>query len=447
MVSITHALRRIKDDLSNLLSLAAIEQVCKESGYIWRNRRLGPAATIHYFILQILYGNTACSHVPRIVGETFTASAYCQARKRLPLSVVTGLVAKINQALQSAVNKTGLWFGHRVVWLDGSGFSMPDTPALQTYFGQPGAQKLGCGFPVAHLLAAFEAAGGLLVGLIASALRTHDLSQVGRIHPELRLDDLLVGDRGFCSFAHLALILRNGLHACLRIHQKQIVNFEPHRLHAVGRKRPKGMPTSKWLRRLGPLDQVVEWFKPDQKPDWMTQEDYATLPGSIEIRELRYRVTTPGYRTREITLATTLLDADKYPAEELAELYHARWQVETNFSHIKTTTGMDILHCKSVDGVLKEMWMFVLVYNLVRMVMLEAAQRQKVDNNRISFVDALRWLKHAQHDAPLPQLLVNPHRPARIEPRAIKRRMKEFPLMKKPRAHLRQTLTDNIHIA
>lgn len=445
MVSITHTLRRIKGDLFSLLSPAAIEQVCRESGYNWRNRRLGPAATIHYFILQILYGNTACSHVPRIVGETFTASAFCQARKRLPLSVVTTLVARINQALQDAVSTTGRWFGHRVVWLDGSGLSMPDTPALQSHFGQPGAQKAGCGFPVAHLLAAFEAAGGLMVGLIASALRTHDLSQVVRVHLELREDDLLVGDRGFCSFAHLALILRNGMHACLRIHQKQIVDFEPHRPHAVGKRRPKGMPTSRWLRRLGMFDQVVEWFKPELKPDWMTQEDYDTLPASIVIRELRYRVTTPGYRTREITLATTLLDADQYPAENLAELYHARWQVETNFSHIKTTAGMDILRCTSVEGVLKEMWMFVLVYNLVRMAMLEAAQRQKVDNNRISFVDALRWLKHASSDAPMPKLLVNPHRPARIEPRTIKRRMKEFPLMKKPRTQLRQALLENIH--
>jgi len=100
MVSITHTLRRMKDDLSSLLSPASIEQVCRERGYNGRNRRLGPAATIHFFILQILYGNTACSHVPRIVGETFTASAFCQARKRLPISVVTTLVARINQALQ-----------------------------------------------------------------------------------------------------------------------------------------------------------------------------------------------------------------------------------------------------------------------------------------------------------------------------------------------------------
>lgn len=446
MASITHVLRRIKSDLPDLLSPTFIEQICREAGYTWRNRQLGPAATIHYFILQILFGNAACSHVPRIAGMTFTPSAYCQARMRLPLEVITTLVARIGRALQETINKTGLWRGHRVVWCDGSGFSMSDTPALQAHFGQPGGQKKGCGFPVAHLLVAFEAGGGLLLELVASALRTHDLAQVNKIHPQLRAGDVLVADRGFCSFAHLVLILRHEMHACVRMHQRQIVDFEPHRPQAVSQ-HAKGRPRSRWLRRLGHGDQVVEWIKPQRRPVWMSAEDFAALPASLQVRELRYQIRTPGFRTREVTLATTLLDARKYPAEALAELYHTRWQVETNFRHLKTTMGMDILHCKTVEGVLKELWMFALVYNLVRRLMLEAARRQRVEPDRISFVDALRWLAHAPPDQSLPTLVLNPLRLGRVEPRVIKRRLKEYPLMKKTRHQLRQTLLEGRLVA
>lgn len=439
MVSITHALARIKGDLSNLLGRSFIEPICRECQHTWRERLLDPVTLIHLFILQILHRNTACSHLPRIAGPTFTASAYCQARKRLPLGVLQQLIFRIGHALQEHTGSDGRWHGHRVVLIDGSGFSMPDTPALRRHFGQPGAQKKGCGFPVAHLLLAFDRGSGLILGVTAAPLRTHDLADMKKIHPHLRPDDVLVGDRGFCSYAHLGLIVQRSLHACLRMHQKQIVSFRPHR-KAATKKQATGQPRSRWKTRLGYHDQIVEWTKPPQKPVWMSAKDFAALPASLEVRELRYQVTTPGFRTRQITLVTTLLDAEKYPAQELAELYRSRWQVETHIRHLKTTLGMDVLHCKSVDGVLKEMWMFVLVYNLVRMVMLEAARRQEVDPDRISFIDAVRWLAHAPPDEPLPPLQVNPHRPDRIEPRVIKRRMKEYTLMTQPRNQLRQAL-------
>lgn len=439
MASITHALRRIKDDLANLLSASFIEGICRELEHQWRDRQLGPVMIIHLFVQQVLHRNAACAHVPRIAGGAFSASAYCQARARLPLKVISTLLARIGMALQDATTGSATWHGHRVVLVDGSSFSMPDTPALQKHFGQHGAQKKGCGFPAAHWMAAFDAGSGLILEVMASPRRTHDMAQVGKIHPQLRSGDLLVGDRGFCSFAHLALLQKHGVQACIRVHQRQIVDFRPHRSHALGTK-TKGRPTSRWLRRLGHLDQVVEWVKPQGQPQWMTAEDYASLPASIQVRELRYQTRTPGFRTRKVTLATTLLDAQKYSAEALAELYRMRWQVETNLRHLKTTMGMDILHCKSVDGVLKEMYMFALVYNLVRMVMLEAARRQEVQPDRISFADALHWLAHAPPDQPLPALVVNPRRPNRIEPRAVKRRPKPHDLLNKPRAEMRQAL-------
>lgn len=172
----------------------------------------------------------------------------------------------------------------------------------------------------------------------------------------------------------------------------------------------------------------------------MTAEQYAALPATLVLRELRYRVTPRGFRSQEITLITTLLEAKRYSADALAELYRLRWRVETNLSHLKRTMKMDVLRCETVAGVMKELTMFALVYNLVRVVMQQAARRQEVEVERISFVDALRWLCSAQPREPMPELIVNPSRPNRIEPRVRKRRPKEYPLMQKPRGELRKEL-------
>jgi hypothetical protein len=184
----------------------------------------------------------------------------------------------------------------------------------------------------------------------------------------------------------------------------------------------------------------VEWFKPHCRPAWLTAEAFAALPASLLVRELRYRIQQPGYRTREVLLVTTLLDAQVYPAEKLAELYADRWQVEVNLRHLKQTLRLDVLRCKTVAGVHKELLMIALAYNLARLVMLRAAQQQRVSVHRVSFIDALRWLCHVQQGDPLCRLILRLHRPGRHEPRVRKRRPKEYPLMKQPRAILRQTL-------
>ena len=145
---------------------------------------------------------------------------------------------------------------------------------------------------------------------------------------------------------------------------------------------------------------------------------------------------------REVTLVTTLVDAELYPLVELAGLYRRRWEVEGNLKDLKTTMKMDILRCETVAGVSKELLMFALVYNLVRVVMLEASRRQGVPVDRISFVDALRWLSEARPGVALPKLVVNPDRADRAEPRVRKRRPKQYPLMTKPRSELRKALLE-----
>jgi hypothetical protein len=196
----------------------------------------------------------------------------------------------------------------------------------------------------------------------------------------------------------------------------------------------KGLPRSAWIKCLGQYDQLVEWFKPKQRPTWMSAETYAALPASILVRELRYRIQQPGYRTREVTLVTTLLDPQQYPAAELAQLYADRWQIEVNLRHLKQTLHLDVLRCKTMAGIHKELLMIALAYNLVRLVMLRAAETQGVSVHRVSFIDALRWLCEAREHQPLCSLIVLPCRPDRFEPRVRKRRPKQYPLMKQPRS-------------
>ncbi|TFG85256.1 MAG: IS4 family transposase [Hyphomicrobiales bacterium] len=442
MVTLATVLADITEDVRRVFPAEAIVRVCQRIGHIFRLRLLDPVTTIHAFAIQVLHGNTACSHLRHLLGATFTGAAYCQARRRLPLRLFRVLLRWACRSARRGAATFGRWHGHRVIHVDGSRFSMADTPALQAAFGQPGGQRAGCGFPVAHLLAMFDAATGLLLDVLAAPLRTHDLSQVSHLHRRLQADDVVVADRGFCSYVHLALLCLRGIHAVFRLHQKMLVDFTPGRPHArPGDKRgPSGLPRSRWVRLLGVQDQVVEWFKPVAAPRWMSATAYASLPASLFVRELRYRVTAPGYRTRHITLVTTLLDDEVCPADELAQLYRCRWQVETNLRYLKVALGMDVLRCKSVEGVRKELLMFALIYNLVRCVMLAAGKQQGVPPDRISFIDATRWLQAARDGRPLPRLKVNPLRLGRLEPRVRKRRPKQYSLMKHPRQVLRNAL-------
>ena len=140
-----------------------------------------------------------------------------------------------------------------------------------------------------------------------------------------------------------------------------------------------------------------------------------------------------------MVVVTTLLDAERYPAQDLAELYRLRWDIETDFDHLKTTMRMDVLRSKTVDGIKKELLAYFIVYNLVRLVMLQAARRQRLSPGRISFADALRWLACANARSRLAALLVVPRRPGRFEPRTKKRRDKPYPYMLTPRLELQRS--------
>jgi hypothetical protein len=445
--SIAGAVARLKRaaDPLGALGRGAVEAVCRELGHAWRDRELDPATTIGLFVQQVLHGNCPCSEVRHLAAAPFTPGAYCQARSRLPLAVYRSLLTRVVDAALPRTGEAGhLWRGHRVFHVDGTTFSMPDAPGLQKAFGQPAAQAPGCGFPAAHLLVLFSASTGLLLDTSAGPLYTGDVGVAAGMHPHLGAGDVLVGDDAFGTYAHLALLLRAGLHGLFPVHHSRIVDFTPRRPHCrEGKGAVEGMPRSRWVKSLGRDDQLVEWFKPKTRPAWMTPAAYARLPGSITVRELRRTVAGPAGNAVTPTMVTTLTDPRAYPAEgrhSLADLRMRRWDVETNIRHLKTTMGLEVLRCRTEQGVRKELVVFGIVYNLVRVAMLEAARRQEVPVARVSFADAYRWLRHARPGDAMPPLLVNPHRPGRAEPRAVKRRAKPHDLMNKPRDELRKAL-------
>lgn len=423
--SISAALARIKQELDQLITPQQVEQICREHKHVYRTRKLDPLTTIRLFAQQVLNGNTAISHLPRLSKMRFDPSAYCDARARLPLGVLEALLRHTADAGRDELdaNRRGLWLGcHRTWLLDGSSCSMPDTPALQAVFGQPGMQKPGVGFPVAHLLAMFDAYSGMVMDVIAAPLRTADFAQAPLVHPLMGAGDIAIADRAFCSYVHVALLAARGVHAVFRLHQRIVAPFD----------RPQAQD--------GRQDQLVEWRKPAKKPPWMTdQAAFDALPATMTVRVLRYRVGDRGCRTREVTLITTLLDATLYAKAKLARLFGIRWRVEQDLRDLKITLRMDVLRCKTPDGVRKELAVYALVYNLVCLVRQRAAAAQRVrEPHRISFTDVMRWLQTAAPDEPLPRFIVNPRRPRRHEPRAYKRRHKEYDRMNKPRAEYKK---------
>jgi len=262
------------------------------------------------------------------------------------------------------------------------------------------------------------------------------------LHPELAEEDILIGDTAFASYVHLALLRQRNLHGVFRAHQRQLVSFRRDR--RLVDKLPAGtvaeFSNARLIHTLGKCDQVVEYTKPPQVPHWMDDKTFRSLPDKLIVRELRFTTKPKRGRTRIITLVTTLLDPAEYPADELATLYGQRWEIETHLGELKTTMGMDVLRCRSVPGVLKEATMFALVYNLVRLVMVEAARQQQTSVRSVSFIDALRWLAQACWRMPHLHLAINPARCGRHEPRVKKRRPKQFDLMNRPRCQLRQRL-------
>jgi hypothetical protein len=406
MAQVTQCLARLKrEPLGDLPIAGPLDQALRGLGHAWRDRMLTPLVTLRLMLMQILAGNCSIAALRQLCGIDFCPSSYAEARGRLPLEVLQWLLRWLHvQAEYSAgvLPKTG----PRVLVVDGTGYSMPDTPELGEHFHLPPGTKPGVGYPAGKLMGLLDLATGMFISLLALPLFTHDMRGVVQLHPMLEKGDILLGDRAFCSFCHLALLNTRGVFACVRLHQ----------------------------RRKEKTSGISRWRRPPRPPTWMDAIQLALLPAFVDVRIVRYTISRRGYRTRHVLIATTLMDAALWPDEKIAELYGHRWQIETCFNHLKTTMKMNVLRCMSVQGVKKELAIYLAAYNLVRLAILQAAQEQSVSPDRISFVDAQRWLLTRMLGLEgVRRLIVNPDRRGRSQLRVIRRRLKEYDLLSKPR--------------
>lgn len=420
----------------------------RSSGSNSRQRRFTLHVTFWAFLAQTLAPETSCRDIVRKVqawwllrapkagaGSSSTA-AYAKARQRLEPETIHGIGRHLIDRLEGRAQHSQLWLGRRVRVVDGTTVSMPDTPENQEKYPQPSSQKAGCGFPQMRVVGLFSLATGALLDFAKSSIHVHESILFGQLMDTLEKGDIALADRGFCSFHAIWNMSQAGIDALMRLNGVRKVDFR------------KGV-------KLGPNDRLITWKKPAQRPKGCAQEQYDALPASMTLRHVRLTVSARGHRTQTITLVTTLLDPAAYPLQQLGELYLERWSVELHFREIKITLGMDVLRCKTPDMVDKEVMMHAVSYNLIRSLMQEAALRHHVDLTRISFKGTADTLRHwsasleAMRGMPRKQrsLLdamfeiiardLVPLRPEREEPRAKKRRPKNYHLLTKPRHQIR----------
>jgi hypothetical protein len=307
--------------------------------------------------------------------------------------------------------------------VDGLSCLTRDTAELARKFGKPrNGRGTSAGYPAPKLLASLDLSTGLIPRVIALPWARQEQTCLSRLLRLMGAGDLMLGDRGLVSFAHVALALRAGVHCLLRL---------PRGLQVHGR----GAGNRRRVRRLGRQDLLVRWSRPTARPAWLSATRWAALPEVLTLRQVAFRLHRPGFRPTWAWVITTLSEPELYPARDVAELYGRRWQVEVYFRDIRKTLGLSQLSARSVEGVRKEVLAFVLLYDLARRVMLEAAGRQGVAPDRVSFADAVRWLAWAPLGAALlPTLVVNPCRGGRpTEPRRLKHGRKRFPQLRESR--------------
>ncbi len=414
-----------------------------------RKRLFTPAVTFWLFLAQLLSADGSCreallrflAQLCKQQGKTASpnTAAYCKARARLDTAEIKQAAGRLAARVEDQ-GRPWLWKDRRVRVADGTGVSMPDTPANQRAWPQQKG-KPGCSFPVMRLVGLFCLATGALIGVAYGALTVGETILMQSLWPLLAEGDVLLADRGFCSFAEWVLLVRRGVDCVMRKNARR--------------------KNSAVLKTLGPHDRIVEWKKSGVRPRWMAEADWRRLPETMVVRELKVNVDVPGFRTQIVWVATTLLDDQKYTAADLAELYRRRWRVEVYFRDIKITMGMDVLRCKTPAMVEKELWMRIIAYNLIRGLMAEAAREHGGDPLRMSFKTTAALIRtwspllarsdlepqtrHRIHIAFLYYIARAklPFRPNRSEPRARKRRPKNYQLLNKPRGQFREIMHRN----
>jgi hypothetical protein len=435
---------------TDVLSPDRVEALLEEEGIEFRQGVFTPAVTLWTFLGQVFNPDHSCREavarlIAFLVGQgrrpcAAGTGAYCVARQRLPERCLARLVRNTGDQLHAAVSAESLRIADREVYVvDGTTVSMPDTPANQKAYPQARTQRPGVGFPIARLVTLFSLASGAVLDMAVGPYRGKGTGERSLLRPlleRLQPNTVLLGDCGFCSYWMFAQLINRDMYGVFCLHQRRPVDFR------------QG-------KRLGSDDRLVVWKRPPQ-PDWMTTDEYDCLPDELVIREVRVRVRQRGFRTRELVIATTLVDPEEATSDAIGQLYRARWHAELHLRSLKSVLDMDVLRCKTPPMVRKELWTHLLVYNLVRELMAQAALREGVEPHEISFKGTLQTLNRFQDLLPMmastrwtelyEELLnaIGVHRvadrPDRYEPRAIKRRPKPHDLLTLPRNVARKRL-------
>ena len=396
------------------------------------------------FLAQVFSADRSCrealrAFLGRLALEGKPASprtaGYCKARQRLRQADLDDTHARLADKIRSVHLRRGLWRGRAVKVVDGSGLSMPDTAENQRLYPQPKGATPGCSFPVMRVTALFCLATGVLIAMARGSLRVGERTLFRSLWGLLEIGDVVLADRGFCGFAEFYFLMRRGVDCVMRAHQRR----------TVGKTR---------VKRLGRGDWLVVWHKSKAGPTWPDKATWRSLPDVLTVREIAFRVSVKGFRTRAVTVATTLLDPASFPTAAFADLYRRRWQAELFLRDIKITMGMDVLRCKTPAMIEKELTMHLIAYNLVRLTLLEASAQEGVAVERVSFKGTLATLRQwapilAGSDrrgrSRLWKMLLHylaadaiPCRPNRVEPRARKRRPKNYQLLNKPRDRFKE---------
>jgi putative transposase len=391
------------------------------------------AAVVRVAAFYALLGREVCST---------NTGAYCRARAKVTEGVPRRLTLQVARDCEAHVPATWRWKGRNVRVVDGTTFSMPDTAENQAEYPQSTSQAEGLGFPIMRAVALCSLATGMVMGLACgpyAGKETGETALLRTLFDALSRGDIVLGDRYYGGWFMLALLQTLGVDFVSRLHQLRTADF--------GRG-----------RRLGKGDHVVSWPKPE-RPEWMDQETYDRLPRQLEVREVLVNVDVPGFRTESLVVITSLLDPKGYSRDDLANLYRRRWVVELHIRDIKTAMKLEVLRCKTPAMVRQELWIGLLVYNLIRQSILQSAHQAERQPDELSFMATMQMLANSWLLAavvvdgtgdvaePLVTLRVvhgGSHRvgnrPDRVEPRAVKRRPKSHPLLTTPRGQAQAAL-------
>lgn len=406
-----------------------------------RERLFPPTETLSMFLAQIVSADGSCQHVvnqsalKRLLGALPTCSThtggYCRARQRLPLAMIAQLTRHLGETASTAIPDAWAWQGRRVVLIDGTTASMPDTVANQAVYPQQGGQLPGLGFPICRIVGMTSLANGCVLNAAIGPFKGKggdERALLRQIQDTLQPGDIAVADALYTTYFFIATMQRRGVDLVMEQHgaRRRSTDF-------------------RCGQRIGSRDHWITIDKPKAKPEWMSEEQYALAPASITLRE---------FRVGGKTLVTTIPPKEATKAR-LHALYQSRWQVELDIRYIKDTMGMDILRCKTPVMVEKEIWTHLLAYNLIRLLMAQSALLADVVPRELSFKHCLQLWSHwiSQHGsadlypdlfALMAQQRVG-RRPGRVEPRAVKRRPKAYPLLTEPRPAARQRVLDFGH--